>query len=395
MRFRQSKQNNKKRSHKRKPQRAGSPAQTEPATLAPIERYPALPDDPVFKVFFAQQQHIYDLVAAAAGKQLNREVAINHGLALIHLIAMRRCEHILLSPGVIEMLDDIFHDPGPYGLSENPSFHLPAPAWIKIEEANFTPFYEYLDCKVRGIFILDVFSSANLALFKQQAFARSLTSTDYRAFALLRDYVTLKLIGENGACLFRLEFQRSTHQWFLTGEHRCPYHACVVVAGQGRKPCERCEMALDLFSRWIPICMLALSGKFRQIELESNPRAFSQQKQGPGEKKQPLVRVVRTIDVSVRPARHTGEEEEDTSIVSPRGSWVERAKAIDPNRVKTEERDVPERKRTLSYPRYAKYIAKHGINEVTVRAHTRTIPLLNLPRTTRARAKRYDDPENQ
>jgi hypothetical protein len=99
------------------------------------------------------------------------------------------------------------------------------------------------------------------------------------------------------------------------------------------------------------------------------------------------------VKSTVRKPRQADEEEAEASTGASRGSWVEKARAIDPTLIKKEEREVPERKRTLKHSRYKKYIEQHGTNEVTVRAHTRSVPLLNVSRTTRARARRYDNSE--
>jgi hypothetical protein len=212
----------------------------------------------------------------------------------------------------------------------------------------------------------------------------------------MRDVVSVHLVGEDGAILFDLDFNQVSHQWSFSADHVCPYGECTIGIDLSLKPCDRCEMALYFFPQWLSITMLALTGWFRQIELEEvDSRPSSQPHgQGSGVRNRPLTRVVRTIDVSVRPVRQTDDSADHSSPHASRGSWVERAREQDPDLVKDEERQVPERTRTLRHPRYQAYIEKHG-NKVTVKAHTRTIHLLNLPRTTNARAKRYGDATNQ
>jgi hypothetical protein len=100
--------------------------------------------------------------------------------------------------------------------------------------------------------------------------------------------------------------------------------------------------------------------------------------------------VVRTIDISVKPARSVQDDRQEMSSDS-RGSWIKKAEAIDPNLVLHDVRTVPERERTLTHPRYAKYIEKHGTNKVIVKAHTKSFPMRSDPdRVTRAKAKRYE-----
>jgi hypothetical protein len=305
MGFSRKKYSQKKRSRKHRAQKADSRVQAH-EQYAPLERHPALPVDPLFDLFLAQQEQTHNQTLAKI-KPTSKEYAIAHSISLIHRASWRQCERIFLSPGVTCMLDEILHDPEPYGLSEHFTYHLPSPAWIKIEEEVYTPFYEFLDYKVRGIFILKVFTPGNLALLKKQRFARSLLPTLDRAFTALRDFVTVQFVDAQGACLFKLEFQQSPQIWRIAGEHRCPYHACVVVAGRCHQPCSRCEAALDLFSRWFPICMLALQGRFRQIELENNPKAMPKRGSASGKTSAPPIRIVRTIDVSVVLTRRNGE----------------------------------------------------------------------------------------
>jgi hypothetical protein len=64
---------------------------------------------------------------------------------------------------------------------------------------------------------------------------------------------------------------------------------------------------------------------------------------------------------------------------------------IDPDLVKDNVRDIPERERKLSSPHYDNYIKKHGTNIVKVKAHKKSFPMLNdHNRVTRAKAKRYE-----
>ncbi len=371
-------------------QKPGSTSQSQ----AVLEKVPVVTNDPVFRNFMARQAQIQD-EAIAAARKAGKHIALALGISQICQHAWRYCEHIRLSPGVIEMLDDIRYNQEPHNLPENlSSVPLRMPAWIKIEEERYTPFYEYLEYKVRGVFILASCSETNLALLKQQARFAHDRALDH-AFALLRDVVSVHLIGEDGNILFDLDFNQVSHQWSLATDHACPYGECVRT-GLRFKPCDRCEMALDLFSQWLPICMLALAGWFRQIELEeADPSPASQPRTpGSGTRNRPLTRVVRTIDVSVRPVRRTDDDAEHRSPHASRGSWMERARKQGSDLVKDEERQVPERTRTLKHPRYQRYIEKHG-NKVTVKAHTRTVHSLNLPRTTHARAKRYDDATGQ
>jgi hypothetical protein len=390
MGFHQQKHRKKKPARRRNTSRSG--VQKRGAQPSTLENLPVGTLDPVFRRFIAREVQIQKETIASARKT-GKHVALALGLSLIHQNAWRCCERISLSAGVVEMLDDICYDPKPHNLPENSSFHLRTPAWIKIEEEQFTPFYEYLGHKVRGIFILDSCSPANLALLKQQARFAHDPALD-RAFAVLRDVVSVQMVGEDGTILFDLDFDQARRQWSLAPDHVCPYGECVST-NLSLHRCWRCNAARDLFSQWVAICMLALDGWFRQIEVEESAPGPSSlpRTPGPGEHHRPLTRVVRTIDVSVRSVCQADDEAEPLSSHASRGSWVERAKAQDPGLVKKEERQVPERKRTLRSPRYANYIQKHGTNIVTVKAHTRTIPLLNLPRTTRARARRYGDSE--
>lgn len=393
MKFQQQK-HRKKPDHQRNKRRHGP--QKQSASRASPEKAPIVTNDPVFRSFMARQEQIQDETLAAA-RQAGKHVALALGISLIYQHSWHHCEHIRLSPGVIEMLDDVCYNQEPHNLPDLSSVPLRTPAWIKIEEEQYPPFYEYLGLKykVRGVFILAPCSEANLALLKQQArFARD-RALDH-AFAPLRDVVSVHLVGETGAILFDLDFNQVSRRWSFAADHLCPYGECAIGFDLSLKPCERCEMALERFSQWLPICMLALTGWFRQIELEEAESGFSSplRMQGPDVRNRPPTRMVRTIDVSVRPVRRTDDEGERSSPHASRGSWVERAREQDPDRVKDEERQVPERTRTLKHPRYRAYIEKHG-NKVTVKAHTRTVHLLNLPRTTNAQAKRYGDATNQ
>ncbi|HEU5373927.1 MAG TPA: hypothetical protein VFV38_00665, partial [Ktedonobacteraceae bacterium] len=290
---------------------------------------PVVTNDPVFLRFIARQEQTQDETIAEARKA-GKHAVLALGISQIHQHAWRSCEHIRLSPGVIEMLDDIRYDQEPHNLPDLSSVPLRMPAWIKVEEEHFTPFYEYLglEYKIRGVFILAACSEANLALLKQQArFARD-RALDH-AFAPLRDVVSVHLVGEDGNILFDLDFDQASRQWSFAADHVCPYGECALNTDLSLTSCLRCEMVLHFFPQWLPISMLALSGWFRQIEIvepipDSSPLPHAP---GSGEAYRPLARVVRTIDVSVRQVCRSDDEGETTSPHASCGSWVERARA--------------------------------------------------------------------
>jgi hypothetical protein len=84
-------------------------------------------------------------------------------------------------------------------------------------------------------------------------------------------------------------------------------------------------------------------------------------------------RIVRHIDIAAPPKIHSKQTE------MHRGSWVEALTTIDPSLVDFDEREIPERTRTLHNPRFAKYIEEHGTNQVKVRPHHRTVLCAVIP----------------
>ena len=162
--------------------------------------------------------------------------------------------------------------------------------------------------------------------------------------------------------------------------------------------CQRCQEALSLFSVWLLLLRVSLQGVFRKPDGEvfvQRVRRCERKKDNP-KKKQVInierrFHIVRTIDISVKAPKPAHEEDEQEVQAMPRGSWLKKAEERNPDLVSYEVRVIPERERTLSHPRYANYIKKHGTNKVKVKAHSRSFPLLNDPlRVTRVRARRYE-----
>src|SRR5205807_5277582 len=100
MGFQQPKHRKKKSAHQRTKPRIGS--QKQGPQSAALEKLPVVTNDPVFRRFIARQEQIQNETIAEARKT-GKHVTLVLGLSLIHQTAWRRCEHICLSSGVVEM----------------------------------------------------------------------------------------------------------------------------------------------------------------------------------------------------------------------------------------------------------------------------------------------------
>jgi hypothetical protein len=346
----------------------------------------------------AQDKNIADFRVHGTPEQLYAaQVA-----AMVNRRSLARCEFAILYESAIAMLDDIVHFPERYAIPDARSHFKPPsfPLWIEIDDIQVPPFYEALGIKVRGLFLDNAYTEDK----RQEAekiVPRSQHHVIENVFANLRGIHYLDLVRADGQVLFGFAYLAKTQEWLIPSWHDCPYGDCIQMEGEPARRCQCCKDALSLFSFWLPVAWVSFQGVFREEDAEVLvQRTTRREKKASNPKKKRSVteerhfHVVRTIDISVKPPKADRDEGEGATREtgeSSRGSWVERAKAIDPDLVKHDVRKIPERERTLSLPRYAKYIQEHGTNKVKVKAHTKSFPMLNdSNRVTRVKAKRYD-----
>jgi hypothetical protein len=191
-----------------------------------------------------------------------------------------------------------------------------------------------------------------------------------------------------------------TAPWFF-----CPNPQCLLHTKAASTLCESCTTMRTFVWTWLLAAQQSLLGLYREQPDEAEQIAEGYRHEKPEQtsriltsspenekggllKTQQQYRVVRSIDIAI------ATERESTSSQTQRGSWVEALAAIDPALLFIDEREIPLTTRTLKDPRYARYIAEHGTNQIEVKAHTRHIPMRADPkRMTRVTArKKLDDP---
>lgn len=192
-----------------------------------------------------------------------------------------------------------------------------------------------------------------------------------------------------------------TAPWFF-----CPNPQCLLHTQAASTLCESCTVMRTFVWTWLLAARQSLLGLYRERPGETDQSVegskhekvermgrilLSSPEDGREEllKMQHQYRVVRSIDIAVA----TDREGKPSQI--QRGSWVEALAAIDPALIFFDEREIPLTTRTLKDPRYARYIAEHGTNQIEVKAHTRHIPMrADSKRMTRVTArKKQNNPE--
>jgi hypothetical protein len=314
---------------------------------------------------------------------------------------MESCKRVILMESAIAMLDDIMASPMDYDIPEECSDFKPdpSPVWIEIGAPKTPPFYDVLGVKVRGAFLDAMISQECMETIKKNVpgaqYAFVAIESVFEPFRRVRDF---SLIAEDGSMLFGFAYDVQQQHWAIREEHRCPYRLCrQEQEGIDVQPCQRCLDALGLFSSWFQIVWASLQGTFRENDDEVLVQGVRGHERGKGNPKKTQTihtehgfHVIRTVDISVKPPKRPHDEDKQEEPSSPRSSWVKKAEAIDPHLVYHDVRTVPEKERTLSHPRYANYIKKHG-NKVKVKAHTKSFPMLNNHmRMIRAKAKLYE-----
>ncbi|HEY1350166.1 MAG TPA: hypothetical protein VGF67_11125 [Ktedonobacteraceae bacterium] len=186
--------------------------------------------------------------------------------------------------------------------------------------------------------------------------------------------------------------------WLAPAWYRCPTPACLLHTGEGNTLCAPCLATRTFVWTWLLAAWQSLAGLYRRKpgtdpwlesigteHIEQLTRPGSGPYESEGELRLDLAyryRVVRSLDIATTTARPPAEPG------GQRGSWVEALASIDPALIFYDERAIPLRTRILRHPRYARYIAAHGTNQVEVRPHTRHIPRRADPKAfTRVRAQ--------
>lgn len=192
-----------------------------------------------------------------------------------------------------------------------------------------------------------------------------------------------------------------TAPWFF-----CPNPQCLLHTKAAPALCESCTVMRTFIWTWLLAARQSLLGLYREQfgetdqmfeehkhkKLERTNRilfSFPENEREELLKTQHQYRVVRSIDIAV-----TTDRERKPSQTQ-RGSWVEALATIDPALFFYDEREIALTTRTLKDPRYARYIAEHGTNQIEVRSHTRHIPMrADSKRMTRVTArKKLNDSE--
>ncbi|GHP00808.1 hypothetical protein KSF_108550 [Reticulibacter mediterranei] len=222
-----------------------------------------------------------------------------------------------------------------------------------------------------------------------------------------RHFLALNVINHDGEIVWAMklpegsrrekhveaEMSLSTPDWFGCASVSCQFHREPIwspTAQERRLPCAACMRAYDFFSTWMVSAWKGLLGVHRtpgnvleQLGSIGEMHHETTTSIRPGIDEASLrrtlalehqYRIVRHIDIAAPPKIHSKQTE------THRGSWIDALTAIDPALVDFDEREVPERTRTLHDPRFAKYIAEHGTNQVKVRPHHRTVPMRSDPK---------------
>jgi hypothetical protein len=185
-----------------------------------------------------------------------------------------------------------------------------------------------------------------------------------------------------------------TPDWFDCSSVSCQFYrgpTSSPMPQERRLPCTDCMRAHDFFSSWMVSAWKGLLGLHRTPgnvleQLGTIGEMHRETITGirPGIDEASLLRklalehqyrIVRHIDIAAPPQKSRSKEPK-----THRGSWVDALSAIDSELVDFDEREIPERTRTLHDPRFAKYIEEHGTNQVKVRPHHRTVPIRSDPK---------------
>lgn len=183
-----------------------------------------------------------------------------------------------------------------------------------------------------------------------------------------------ELICCNGAVFEQMLYtpKRQRGEWRRKGD-ACP--TCDRVQAGELMHCPECMLCLDYYASLLNTSLLMISGAFAESE---EPPAYEQVSEQvlsrvPREnnpKKTKVTISTRHYSIVTFDACHktlpTGTETREE-----RGSWIEAAKAVDPNAILYVDRHIAKTERTLHH---ARYINKRG-QTITVKAHNKRIPM--------------------
>lgn len=202
------------------------------------------------------------------------------------------------------------------------------------------------------------------------------------------------VLDQDGRVFWKVAFrltENATYEYLQAPDYRCPWNACEYLDG-GLWNCQKCKDAFKFFISWLQTCQLMLSGAFTEHEEQLGNKEVSEYVTRQAQDKtktwvQKDIRVehrykIVTFDACLR------KTQPKPDVTSPRGSWVEAVKAIDPDMIVYVQKHITQTARTL---RHERYVNKRG-QTITIKPHDKRIPmkLSELKRkVTRVVASKY------
>lgn len=287
--------------------------------------------------------------------------------------------------------------------------------WLSSREHLWITFAEPIEtpacAETAALFVFSAADPSLLGAFAQQVglSSRALKALERDLYAPEKQRVSLGIVNRAGAIAWSISLKTERHGqprdaegvWASPEWYTCPRQQCHLHTEGVATLCDTCAATRTFVWTWLVAAYQAALGLYRTRPEEEGPLETAREEQfervsrampGPTERGtirhvdlEYRYRVVRSIDIADAPAPPK------TEAAGQRGSWVEALSSIDPALVIYDEREVPLRTRTLRHPRYARYIAQHGTNQVEVRPHTKHVPMRADPKgMTRVTAKRHE-----
>lgn len=263
--------------------------------------------------------------------------------------------------------------------------------WLGFEEPIITPacsetaaifLFAPSDPMLFGAFVSSIRGSAT-----------ALKNLDRTIYQPGKNTLNFNLVTPTGTIAWSIRLHLGSDRiasWSAPAWWSCSDPACHLHDARQPLLCSCCEATRTFVWTWLLAANQSLLGLYREQSVEDTNETQRQQR-GMSEtdtgvqslQLTPSYRVVRAIDI-VNPKVPSVAEPQ-----SRRQSWVELLNAIDPKLVVCDQREVPLRTRILRHPRYHRYIADHGTNQVEVRPHTRKILMRADPKgITKVTAKK-------
>jgi hypothetical protein len=282
-----------------------------------------------------------------------------------------------------------------------PSETLP---WLSSREHLWIAFAEPIETPVcaetAALFVFSSSAPSLLSEFAQQVqmSSRALKALERTLYTPEKQRVIFNIINRTGAIVWAISLRTDAHIrlddaeaiWSATAWYTCPRLQCHLHNAEIDTLCETCTSARTFTWTWLFAAWQSLQGLYRDkpvtdrfletvgIEQSEHVSRVSQEPDGKGVVGRADLtyryQVVREIDIASAPPPTEPKSR------SQRGSWVEMLSSIDPSLVFYDKREIPLRTRTLKHPRYARYIAQTGTNQVEVRPHIRHVPMRSNPK---------------